>query len=496
MFLGTKRVRTSYRKPILLKNHTKTRQSVHKMTRNPALPVMVYSSRVMVCVADLGKMDVGDFTVPAFALVASAVLLAGAAAFLRWLLAPCAPSVSLPPPPTEEILRNAAAAETEARTTRLRTAPKTGLRYLVVGTGSLGSCIAQALLERGEREVAGFDTAPNAQLERAGVRMVRGSVTELKALSAACAGVDVVYATFALIRFYERLPFQYAESHAVNVAGTANLLAACVSNGVRVLVATSTSHVCVSPQWCTAKEPARLDEHSPLLCAERSPSHYGWTKVQAERLVLEAHSHAEGGLRAGCVRPCSAIFGPADGFITQKWLAKGGVELLIPEPVIDYVFVESVAYGHLLLERALLNTPEAAGGQAYCISADEPLTGGDFFAKVGSFYTALTTYRFTVTRLPPRLLYAVSHLVEAVQWLTGNALKGEVATLTPAMFHTARCAYTFSSARARSQLGYQPLYSLDAAVHRTVALWHEGWRAKLEENFRKRTGSDLANLYM
>eukprot|EP00929_Paragymnodinium_shiwhaense_P031361 TRINITY_DN17585_c0_g1_i1.p2 TRINITY_DN17585_c0_g1~~TRINITY_DN17585_c0_g1_i1.p2 ORF type:complete len:166 (+),score=43.32 TRINITY_DN17585_c0_g1_i1:67-564(+) len=38
-------------------------------------------------------------------------------------------------------------------------APKTGKKYLIIGTGSVGVAIMDALLERGESEVRGFDVA-------------------------------------------------------------------------------------------------------------------------------------------------------------------------------------------------------------------------------------------------------------------------------------------------------------------------------------------------
>jgi hypothetical protein len=197
-------------------------------------------------------------------------------AIAKWVLRPCQPSITLPPPPTT-VDHTARADDNEAELAR---APKTGLRYLVVGTGSVGTCIVEALLARGEEHVRGFDIVPNPALVELKVETVQGSVTQLADLTAACQGIDVVYATFALIRFYERLRFQYAASHAVNVVGTANLVAACKAAGVRVLVVTSTSNVCVSPSWCPTWPVKALTEDTPLVDPTTSPSHYGWTKVQ------------------------------------------------------------------------------------------------------------------------------------------------------------------------------------------------------------------------
>jgi nucleoside-diphosphate-sugar epimerase len=67
--------------------------------------------------------------------------------------------------------------------------------------------------------------APRRKID--GVDFTAGSVGDLDALRRACEGVDVVYATFATIRFFENLSFMYPMSHEVNVVGTENLIQAC-----------------------------------------------------------------------------------------------------------------------------------------------------------------------------------------------------------------------------------------------------------------------------
>ena len=116
------------------------------------------------------------------------------------------------------------------------------------------------------RRVRGLDLVPNAALARR-IELIRGSVTELADVMAACREAGVVFATFALTRFYERLSFQYEASHAVNVIG----IAACKACGVRALVVTSTSNVCVSPR--VAGLTSVFDEGSVLVDQSTSPNH-------------------------------------------------------------------------------------------------------------------------------------------------------------------------------------------------------------------------------
>lgn len=378
-------------------------------------------------------------------------------------------------------------------------APATGLTYLVIGTGSVGLLIAETLIKRGEKRVAGFDSvAPKRPVT--GMKFVQGDVCDITALLAACEGVDVVYATVALIRYYERLEWQYSASHAVNVVGTANIVQACVECGVRVLVQTSTSNVCVGAgvggteltyaRWCARAVPptkgVRMDETSPTVDASTSPNHYGWSKVQAEKLVLEANgASGRGGrkLATGAIRPCSAIFGPADNFITERWLDQGQFNVIFAQSVIDYVFVENVVFGHLLLEAALLagpaggpggpRRPTGPGGRAYCISNDEPMSGDDFYNAVKVYHDAAVGTPFEVFYLPIRVMTAVAYGVELYGRLTRCRPKGDLASLTPAMLDVAGLSYQFSCARAADELGYAPLYNVDEAVQRTVHLWQK-----------------------
>jgi plant 3beta-hydroxysteroid-4alpha-carboxylate 3-dehydrogenase len=337
--------------------------------------------------------------------------------------------------------------------------------------------IIEALIGRGERKVVGLDVAaPKRPI--AGASYQRGDVCDYAGLVAALkyAKAEVVFLTVAIIRYYERLPWQYAASHDINVTGTENVVRACVECGVAVLVQTSTSNVCVSEGLVSME----MDESSRLIDASNSPNHYGWTKVQAERIVLQAHETrlpgGHGALQTAAVRPCSAIFGPQDNFITQKWLDAGAAQLILPEPKIDYVYVENVCYAHLLTERALLaergQSGGEVGGQAFCISNGEPLIANEYYSAVQYFYQQATSRPFAVVYLPRNLMVLLAHVVEVIQRVTKRQLSGEIALLTPAMFAVARCSYGFSYDKARQLLGYSPLYTVDEAVQRTVHLWH------------------------
>ena len=422
------------------------------------------------------------------------------AAVCYWLLKPSPRQPAKQPPPGVDWR-----ARSGLHATVKEKAPATGKSYLVIGTGSVGLIIMEALVERGEKKVKGLDVvAPRRGVE--GATFAVGNVTDYSSIKAACEGVDVVYLTVALIRYYERLQYQYAASHAVNVTGTGNVLRACAECGVQVLVQTSTSNVCVAPALVSTS----MDESSELVGPQNSPNHYGWTKAQAETMVLAANGAplepaARGALQTVAVRPCSGIFGLQDNFMTEKWLELGQVQIIpisphispylpisphispylvsqvqimLPEPLIDYVYNENVAYAHLLAEAALhaerAKPPpqRRVGGEAFCITNGEPLRAADFHDAVGHYYERQTGGAFKQTYLPRRLMMALGYAVELVQRATRGRVTGDLALLTPAMFAVASLTYAFSSAKAKERLGYEPLYTLHEALQRTVYLWH------------------------
>mmetsp|Transcript_29307 Transcript_29307/g.67241 ORF Transcript_29307/g.67241 Transcript_29307/m.67241 type:complete len:341 (-) Transcript_29307:16-1038(-) len=310
----------------------------------------------------------------------------------RWLLRPDAvPTVRAPPSGTDYTQRPGLSGMMPLY------APVTGKRYLVVGgSGSVGLRILEALVERGEKHVTSYDVAPPRR-RLAGATFLLGDVTDYAAVRAACENVDVVFATFALIRPHERLSCLYAQSHAVNVVGTENVVRACVEAEVGVLVQTSTSNVCVSPSLV---KPV-MDENSPFVDPSNTANHYSWTKAQAERAVLRAHGtplfkSSGGGLGAlatASIRPCSALFGPEDVNIAERWLRSGPV-VTCGTATIDWVFVDDVVWAHLLCERRLHEEPRRVGGQAYCVSQDEPASFEQIVAYTKFFYERVRHFFF------------------------------------------------------------------------------------------------------
>ena len=232
---------------------------------------------------------------------------------------------------------------------------------------------------RGEQYITAFDISISEALRKQypNVKFVQGSVNDMKAVREAVQGADVVYSTFAIIRYFERLPFQLQRSALVNVEGTNTVVEACIEENVPMLISTSTSNVCVTD----SKEFQVFDETTPYVNMANAPHHYAYTKAQAEQLVLQANSKplANGKrLLTAAVRPCSGIFGSRDRFVLQRFLERGTYDIIFVARI-DWVYVDNVVWGHLLMEQALARDPNGVGGKPVCVSNNQPCTTLDMF---------------------------------------------------------------------------------------------------------------------
>jgi dihydroflavonol-4-reductase len=255
-------------------------------------------------------------------------------------------------------------------------------------------------------------------------------VRDREALARAFRGAEAVCHVAALYSFTAPA----AEMEAVNVGGTANVIAACRGAGVRRLVHTSSSATCGPVPGRRATE-----EDEPPAWELSVP--YKRTKLEAERLVLAA---AADGLDALCVNPTTPI-GEGDTAPTPtgamvRGVATGRFRASLRGAGLNLVDVRDVAYGHVLaLHRGRTGERYLLGG------VDVTLT--EAFALIAR----------AAGRRPPRLElpYGVARLLARA----AIANRHEV-TL-------ARLPAWFSSAKAERELGFRAS-PIEPALERAV----------------------------
>ena len=269
-------------------------------------------------------------------------------------------------------------------------------------------------------------------LEQAGhgVASRWADVRDREALERAMRGSDAVVHVAALYS-YVAPP---ADLEAVNVVGTANVIAACRASGIERLVHTSSAGTCGPVPGRAATE-----ADAPPSWELRVP--YKRTKLAAEELVLAA---AADGLDAVVVNPTTPV-GEGDSVPTPtgrmvRGVATGRYRATLRSGGLNLVDVRDVARGHVLaLERGRT-------GERYILGGAD-LTLAEVFALIAR----------AARRRPPRLRvpYAVAQGLALVRLANAQ----EVAL--------ARLPAWFSSAKARDELGYEPA-PVEAAVERAV----------------------------
>lgn len=147
------------------------------------------------------------------------------------------------------------------------------------GAGFIGSHIVDALVAEKPKEIRVFDnfirgTKENLKeaLVSKKVKIIKGDITDIKAINRAMKGVDYVFHEAALwLLNCEENPRQAID---VNIIGTYNVLEACVKNKVKKIVAASSSSVYGNGVYFPT------DEGHPF----NNYLFYGATKVADEQL--------------------------------------------------------------------------------------------------------------------------------------------------------------------------------------------------------------------
>ena len=281
------------------------------------------------------------------------------------------------------------------------------MKILVTGGGGfLGSAICRQLLARGD-EVIAYQRSSSEALEKLGVQIIQGSITDVDLLISASKGADAIIHTAAKAG----LSVQYDDFFRPNVSGTENVIEACHRNGIRYLVFTS------SPSVTHADGDIEGGDES-LPYAESYNSPYPATKALAEQAVIAANCSD---LHTVSLRP-HLIWGPGDNHLLPHLLERassGTLRLPGPDKLIDTVYIDNAARAHLLALEKLQTEPQTVGGKAYFISNDEPLTQAQV---IGGLLEA-AGQEVSIQSISPRIATTAGALIESVWKICG--LKSE-----------------------------------------------------------------------
>jgi dihydroflavonol-4-reductase len=297
-------------------------------------------------------------------------------------------------------------------------------------SGHVGANLVRALIAAG-RTVRCLVHVNSRAIEGLPTEVVPGDIDDLASLCRAFADADTVYHLAARISLSMD---DWPALESVNVAGTRNVVEACLRTGVRRLVHFSSIHALVQEPFSVP-----VDESRPLVDCRRCPP-YDRSKAAGE---MEVRRGIERGLDAVIVYP-TAIIGPHDyqpsyfGEALQL-IARGKLPALVTGGF-DWVDVRDVVAG------ALLAGDRAPNGARYLLSGHW-VSMCDIAAGVAEIM-GTPAGKFVC---PLWLARAGAPLIEGI-----SRLSGKRPLYTGASLRALKSNRHISHEKATRELGYQP----------------------------------------
>lgn len=324
---------------------------------------------------------------------------------------------------------------------------------LITGaTGFVGGYVAEACRERGltVRTIA-RPTSDVSLLNRLGVEVVSGDLTDPATVRQALEGVDLVIHCAAKVGDWGPVE-DYRD---VNVHALETLLEACRGRPLKRFVHLSTLGV------YAARHHYGTDESEPL--PDSHMDGYTQTKLEAEKVALDAHRRD--GTPVVVLRP-GFVYGPRDRTVLPKlidnlrrrrvnYIARGKYAL-------NTIYVRNLTDAVLLA----IDKPQAVG-QVYNLTDGETVSKRRF----------IETLRTGLDLPPVRPVSVPLWLARWVAWWLETRARRKNSPkppkLTQARLKFLGLNLDFSIEKAKRELGYHPRYSFDQGMAQTIAWYKE-----------------------
>ena len=322
------------------------------------------------------------------------------------------------------------------------------MRALVTGaTGLVGAHICTRLRAEGWR-VRALVRQPAAARWLDVDELVEGDIRDERAFTAAARDCDVIFHAAAVIT-----PRGGWEAFAPNLTGTRNAVAAAVSSGARLMHVSSVAVYGADARYHTGGLP--VSEDMPL---EPLPDEalYARSKRESEAIALDAYAAGRAWVTA--IRPC-VVYGLHDRQFTPR-LARLLRVGMLPLPgggrsILSVVHAANVADAAL---RAA--TTDTAGGRAYNVANDFPVTVADFFRLAARGLDR----RVHQVPIPKAIAVVAASALGLVRGRHSN-----VVAMARASVDFLTRDNPFTSERARRELGWTPTVTHEVGVPEAFA---------------------------
>ena len=292
-------------------------------------------------------------------------------------------------------------------------------------SGLLGNIIAETFVKKGIAVTGLFN---DTQQNNGNINWVQCNVTDAPALLKIFEGTDCVIHAAAIVSFARK---NKEKMMAVNVAGTANVVNACLATGVKRLIHISSVAAIGKPI-----NESIVTEKTPWAHASK-PSNYGESKYLAELEVFRGEAE---GLSVAAINP-SIILAPGNNHRSSGKIIQyvQNQNQFYVEGNLNYVDARDVAE----MVWQLYKNREAQG--RYIASAGT-VQWKELFSEIGK----------RLDKKPPsfRVSPALARVATAVEWLR-SSISGREPLITNETAKMARQKITYSNERAMCDLGIQ-----------------------------------------
>ena len=322
---------------------------------------------------------------------------------------------------------------------------------LVTGaSGLLGSHVVEKLLAMGEPVRALVRPSSDTRLlDEWGVEKASGDITNAQSLVEAMKGVKRVYHVAAQVGDWG----PWERFVAVTIDGTRNMLAAARQAKIQRFLHVSSISAYGHPDG----DGLVLDESAPLGVNLHKWSYYSRAKVEAEKLVWQAHN--AGDVPVTVVKP-SWLYGPRDRASMPRLIRaiRAGKAKLIGDGTnrLNLTYAGNEAEGCILAA-----TNEKALGESYNLSSDGAIQQREYINKIAECLGCPPVTR----KVPYGVARSAAFLMELFGHMLGRK-KPPLVTRYSVWLIGRRCF--FSSEKARRELGWEPTVGYDEGVRLAV----------------------------
>lgn len=310
-------------------------------------------------------------------------------------------------------------------------------------TSSIGISLAQFLAKKGIR-IVGF--ARNIDkvrhvLSHPLIELKSADLNDQRLMHSICKDAEIVIHLAALSAPWGA----YEDFYKVNVKGTESLIQAASHSRLKRFIHISTPSI-----YFDFRDRLKISEEEPLPL--RSVNAYSETKKIAEKVVDNA------GIPTITLRP-RAIFGPHDQTLFPRVLkacqSKGIPCFRQGSPIIDITYVDNLSYAIWLA----MESPDSCLGQKYNITNGEPRALIDILDPLLNKLNLNVSQRY--------IPYALAYMLASLSELQSKMTRKEP-IFTRYGLGVLSFSQTLSIEKAKQELNYQPIISLNEGIDRYV----------------------------